>query len=175
MQRQHPLIREGLIAGALGAVSVALWFLLIDLVRGRIFFTPAALGSAFFHGAKGVDEVQVTAATVLGYTFIHIVVFMAIGFLAARLMTSADEEPRVLLGAGVAFMVTEVAAIGLLTLLATWLLDALSLWTVLIANLIAAAVIGVYLYRAHPQARRDLQTNLEERDLHAPRASAPRR
>ncbi len=165
MLDKHPLIREGLIAGALGAISVALWFLLLDLMHGRIFFTPAALGSAFFYQAKGLDQVRITPATVLGYSVIHIAVFMIVGFIAARLMTSADKEPRILLGAGVVFMVMEVAALCLLALLAGWLLDALSMWTVLIANVIAAAVIGFYLYRAHPQARRDLQTNLEERDL----------
>ncbi len=165
MLRQHPLIREGLIAGALGAGAVALWFLILDLTHGRLFFTPAALGSALFNGASGVSEVQINATTVVGYTFLHIVGFMAVGFLAARLMMSADKEPRVLLGAGIVFMMLEVAVLCALAFAASWLLDALSMWTVLIANFIAAAVMGVYLYRAHPQARRDLRTNLEERDL----------
>jgi hypothetical protein len=112
-----------------------------------------------------VDQVQQTAGTIIGYSLLHVVAFMAVGLLAALLMTSADREPRLLLGVGVAFMVLEAASLGILTLAATWLLDALSMWTVVIANAIAALVMGFYLYRAHPQARANLRTNLEERDL----------
>jgi hypothetical protein len=165
MPREHSLVREGLIAGALGAASVAVWFLILDVMHGRVFFTPAALGSMVFFGASGVEEVRNTPAVLLGYTLLHVVAFMAIGFLAARLMTSADEEPRVLLGAGVALVTLEVFVLCGLAFFASWLLEALSMWTVLVANLIAAVVMGVYLSRAHPQARRDLRTNLEERDL----------
>lgn len=165
MLKQHPIIREGLIAGALGASAVAVWFLLVDFAHGRPLFTPAALGSLMFYGAGGVDQVQRTAPVILGYTFVHIVAFMIIGFIAARLMTSADDEPRILLGAGIVFVTLEVAVLCALAFAAGWLLDALSLWTVLIANAIAATVIGFYLNNAHPQARADIRTNLEERDL----------
>ena len=171
MPRQSSLVRESIIAGALGAVAVAVWFLILDVINGRIFFTPAALGSAFFYQATGVDQVRINATTVIGYSVIHIVAFMIVGFLAARLMMGADREPRVLLGAGVAFMVMEIATLSFLMLLATWLLDALSIWTVLVANVLAAGVMGYYLYRQHPQVRQHLRTNLEERDLETTSAS----
>ena len=165
MLKEHPLAREAVVAGLLGAAAVAIWFLILDMMHGRLLFTPAALGSAIFTGASGVEEVQRTAPMVLGYTLLHVVGFLLVGFIAARLMFGADREPRVLLGAGVAFMVMEVATLCFLALAASWLLDALSFWTVLVANVIAAAVMGWYLYRQHPQVRRHLNTNLEERDL----------
>jgi hypothetical protein len=165
MAKQHPLIREAVTAGLLGAAAVAIWFLILDGINGRLLFTPAALGSAIFQGASGVGEVQRTAGMVLGYTLIHIVAFLIVGLIAARLMFGADNEPRVLLGAGVAFVTMEVGVLCVLALVASWLLDALSFWTVLVANVIAAAVMGWYLYRQHPQVRRHMQTNLEERDV----------
>jgi O-antigen/teichoic acid export membrane protein len=146
---------------------VAIWFLLLDMIHGRLFFTPAALGSAIFRGASGVDEVQRTAGMVLGYTLVHVVAFLIVGLIAARLMFSADAEPRVLLGAGVAFVTMEVGTLCVLALVANWLLDALSFWTVLVANIVAAVVIGYYLYQQHPHIRRHLQENLEERDVEA--------
>src|SRR3954468_3945895 len=136
MLKQHPLVRESLIAGLLGAAAVAVWFLILDLAHGRIFFTPAALGSAIFYGASGVDQVQRTAPVILGYTVLHIAAFLIVGFVAARLMFGADTDPRILLGAGVAFMAMEVGALCVLSLAATWLLDALSFWTVFVANII---------------------------------------
>ena len=32
----HSIIREGLIAGFLGATAVAVWFFIVDLIGGRI-------------------------------------------------------------------------------------------------------------------------------------------
>src|SRR5205823_1851736 len=40
------ILREGFIAGLIGAGAVALWFLIVDIIAGRPFFTPAMLGSA---------------------------------------------------------------------------------------------------------------------------------
>ena len=45
------VLREGFWAGCIGAAAVAVWFLIVDTVNGRPFFTPAMLGSAVFWGA----------------------------------------------------------------------------------------------------------------------------
>ena len=45
-------LSEGFIAGVIGAGGVALWFLIIDTVSGRPFYTPALLGSALFLGLR---------------------------------------------------------------------------------------------------------------------------
>ncbi|MBI4546044.1 MAG: hypothetical protein HY703_12660, partial [Gemmatimonadetes bacterium] len=94
--RQHRIIREGLIAGALGAGAVALWFLVLDVILGRIFFTPAALGSALFFGARRAADIQITGATVLGYTVVHVAAFLLTGFVAAALATEAERDPPLL-------------------------------------------------------------------------------
>jgi hypothetical protein len=65
----------------------------------------------------------------------------------------------------VAFVTAEVAMLCILQFAASWLLEALPLWTVLVANVIAAVVMGMYLSHVHPRAARNFRTNLEERDL----------
>lgn len=167
--QQHPLRHEAMVAGALGAASVALWYLILDVAQGRLFFTPAALGSAFFQQARGVDQVQITAPIVLAYSLVHIALFLVVGFIAARLIFSADEEPRVWLGIGVALVTMEVFTILLLALTASWLLDALHLWTVLVANVIGAGVMGAYLWQRHPAARANLRADIEEIDVRGSR------
>src|SRR5690606_30144172 len=127
---EHQTIREGLIAGLIGALAVAAWFLVIDVVRGQLLFTPAALGSALFTGARGVNEVEITAATVIGYTILHFTAFIAAGCLASALATAAEREPPVLLGAVLLFFVLETLFLGLLAIMASWLLDALNWWSV---------------------------------------------
>ena len=42
--QEHSIVREGLIAGFLGATAVAVWFFVVDLIGGRPLFTPNALG-----------------------------------------------------------------------------------------------------------------------------------
>lgn len=160
--REHQTLREGLVGGLLGAIVVMVWFLLMDIGRGQLFFTPAALGSALFHGARGVTEVQVAGATVIGYTFIHIAAFLGVGFLAAALAIAAERNPPLLLLLGLLFVTFEVFFIGLLAIIATWLLDALNWWAILAANLLAAIAVGAYLWHKHPKLREELDHNVEE-------------
>jgi hypothetical protein len=159
---EHQTVKEGLYAGFLGAVSVALWFLLIDAVRGQLLFTPAALGSAIYLGARGVAEVQMTVGTVLGYTALHVAAFVAAGFLASALASAAEREPPVLLGAAMLFVTLEALFLGLLAIMAGWLLDALNWWSVVAANVIAAASMGAYLWHEHPKLREELDHDIEE-------------
>jgi hypothetical protein len=159
---EHRIIKEGLYAGAIGAISVALWFLTVDASRGQVLFTPAALGSAILMGARGVAEVHITAATVLSYTLIHVAAFLLVGFLASALAVAAEKEPPVILGFVLLFAVFEVTFIGLLAIMANWLLGALAWWTIAVANLVAAAAMGAYLWHEHPLLQEELSHNVEE-------------
>lgn len=158
----HRTVREGLIAGLLGAAAVALWFLVVDMIVRDPFFTPAALGSALLDGARGIGEVDISLANVLGYSALHLAAFVLVGILAAALAAEAERHGIVLLGAVLLFVTFETLFLGLAAIAATWLLDALTWWNILLANLIAAAAMGWYLWRAHPRLRDRLREDLEE-------------
>lgn len=160
--RDHRTTREGLVAGLAGAAAVMLWFLVLDFVRGQPLFTPSALGSALFYGARGVAEVQITAATVIGYTLIHVGAFMTAGLLMSAFTEAARRNPPLLLGLVLFFVTFEVLFIGLIAIMATWLLDAMDWWTIVIGNLIAAGVMGGYLLHEHPELAENLSHDLEE-------------
>jgi len=162
--RHHPIVREGLISGLIGAASVALWFFIIDVLQDRPFFTPAALGSALFLGARGAEEVEVTGAIVTGYTILHVTAFLFVGIVAAALLRAADRHPPVLLGIVLLFVTFEVFFFGLIVIVASWLLDALAEWTILVANVVAAAAMGAYLIRQHPTLRHEFKRPLEDED-----------
>jgi len=159
---EHRTIREGLIAGMLGAVAVMAWFLALDLVERHLFFTPGALGSAIFFGARGMDEVRMSVETILGYTGLHIAAFMLVGLIASILVEGARREPPLLLGVVLFFVTLEVLFIGLLAIVAAWLLDAIHWWTIVAGNLIAALVMGGFLLYEHPELRENLTHDLEE-------------
>lgn len=163
---EHTTLREGLITGLIGAGLVALWFMAIDLIAGRTFFTPAALGSAVLFGARDVASVQVTPLTVLGYTGIHIAGFLITGLVAAAFFAAAEEASEALLLAGVLlFFVFEVFSIGLLAIVSQWLIEALSWWSIGVANLIAAVGMGVYLASRHPKLMYNLSHHELEEEL----------
>ncbi|HEX6590092.1 MAG TPA: hypothetical protein VF039_13890 [Longimicrobiales bacterium] len=163
--RGHRVVREGIIAGLIGAVVVALWFLIVDVTSREFFFTPAALGSAVFHGARGVGEVEITPFTVAGYTLLHIGAFLLVGLLAAALATHAERHGVLLLAGVLLFVTFETLFLGLTAIAASWLLAALNGWTILGANLIAAVAMGWYLWRAHPGLRTQIGRDVEESEF----------
>lgn len=148
--RQHEVVREGLVGGLLAAGAVALWFLVFDLLFRRAFFTPAALGSALFYGATSTAQVEISVGTVLGYTVVHVIVFVAIALVASAFANGAERQPALLLVFIMFFAAFEAMFIGLLALFAAWILDTLGWWNVALGNLIAAAVLVIYLWREHP-------------------------
>lgn len=160
--RAHRVVREGIVSGLIGALVVAAWFLLIDTIVRQPLFTPAALGSAVLDGARGAQQVQMSLATILGYTALHFAAFFAVGLVAAAVAAEAERHSVVLLGAVLLFVTLETLFLGLAAIAASWLLDALAWWNILIANLIAAFSMAWYLWRAHPRLHDRLFSDLEE-------------
>lgn len=174
---EHTTIREGLVVGLIGAVAVAVWFLVMDAVAGRLLFTPAALGSVIFHGATGVADVRLDAITVLAYTSFHLAAFLVTGLLAAAIVAFAeDRHAYVLLGAALLFVTFETFFIGLITIVAQWLLDVIPWWSIAVANLVAAGGMGYYLWRRHPKLVAALsEPELERRVEASERDESPAR
>lgn len=147
----HP-VRDGVVAGLLGAISVAAWFFLLDVIAGRPFFTPAVLGSAVLQivgvgfGGRGL------VMHVLIYTVLHVAAFIALGIIAA-LATNAMElerRPRGIVGFLALFAVLEAAyLVGVGVAAASELFGVYAWWQFGIANLIAALLMGRYIWRSH--------------------------
>jgi len=47
------LYQEGIVAGLIGAATVAIWFFIADAINGRPLYTPTVLGTALFRGGGG--------------------------------------------------------------------------------------------------------------------------
>ena len=46
---------EGIVAGLIGAATVAVWFFILDAIQGRPLYTPTVLGTALFGDASALD------------------------------------------------------------------------------------------------------------------------
>jgi len=144
------MLREGVISGLLGAAAVAVWFFVIDIVSGRPFGTPLMLGrsvASLFGGGEGGS----TATYVLGYTVVHVLVFVLVGLVVAAIFNNAESEPSLLIGFLILFVAFEVGWYGWTALLAgSENFGQLAWYQVLLGNLVATAVMGAYMWRAHP-------------------------
>jgi hypothetical protein len=158
------IVREGFVAGLIGAVAVAVWFLIVDTINGRPFFTPAMLGSAAFWGVLdpglastlfSTDPERVFAA-VVGYTMLHVVGFIIVGMIAAALAYEVELFPSTFFVVVVFFAIFEFGFYILVAVLAQPLLGALAWWNVAIGNAIAALGMGYYLWAKHPKLREQL-------------------
>ncbi|MEX0912023.1 MAG: hypothetical protein WD737_12925 [Gemmatimonadota bacterium] len=159
------IVREGLIAGFIGATSVALWFFVIDLIALYPFATPDTLGRALFgllgQPAAGVANLLV----VLGYTAFHYLAFALVGIAVAALVRRAEAEPTLLAGAFILFIVFEVAFHALLSMFGSIaVFGAMTWYNVAIGNLVAAATMGTYVWRAHPELKAELNFALSGRE-----------
>lgn len=150
----RPLVREGAIAGIIGAVVIAVWFFFVDLIAGQLLFTPTTLGRGMLSILGPVPAGQSVALLVMLYSVFHVAAFIVLGLVAAMIVNVANREPSVLLGFVVLFAAIEVgfyAFVGLLQQATP--LGSLAWYNVMIGNLLAAAAMGTYLLRAHPLLR----------------------
>ena len=153
---QNRVFKEGLVAGLVGAWTIALWFFMVDMGRGQPFFTPGALGSALFLGSTDPASVSISVATVAGYSIFHIGTFFVLGFVAAAIAGYAEDTPPLILAAVMLFLAFEAFFMGLMALSAEFLLSALAWWAIVVGNVLATLAMGSYLWIKHPKLREAL-------------------
>lgn len=161
MPMRHSVLREGFIAGFIGATAVAIWFLVVDMIAGRPFATPAFLGRALTSVLGPIPEGEGPVLHIVLYTLFHYAAFTAVGIVAVIAVHWAETEPTVLAGFLILFVAMELAFYGLVALLSDpQVYGALAWYQVGAANLISAFLMGVYLWRTHPALRKELELAL---------------
>lgn len=143
----HGLLREGMVTGLLGAAAVALWFLVVDVIQGRPFHTPALLGALVSGGSEPARADYVSLAAL--YTVVHVAAFALVGTLAVFLIHRAQRTPALLGLLLMLFAATEVGIVALVAALDVRALGSLAWYQVAIGNLLAAVTMGTYLVRRH--------------------------
>ena len=97
---------------------------------------------------KGVG--RWTAEMVLMFTWVHLLVFVGLGGIVARLVDHAERHPNVGFGVLLLFVVFQFGFIAAATIFAAPVLRVLSSWSILVANLLAAAAMTGYFRWRHP-------------------------
>lgn len=151
--------REGIIAGLLGAGAVALWFLILDILKGKPLITPSILGEVILLRNANPSLDVVSTRAVIGYTALHLAVFMILGIIVAKLVDLSERYGVWRFALLMLFVVFEVYFYWMVQLGFTATSGLFPLWTVLVANTLAAAVMGWWLYRRHPALKAAFQSS----------------
>ena len=155
-------IEDGVLAGVLGAGVVAVFFLLLDFLRGHPFYTPTLLGSALFLG-KSVESVAAANATmVFAYTGIHVLLFMVAGVALSWMVSQFVRNPQFGLVLLLVFLLFESVLFGFEVTVVPVLVGALGAWAVGVANIVSAVVMLWFLLRRHPEAMARLREGWRE-------------
>ena len=151
--------REGMSAGLLGAGVVAVWFLILDLLKGRPLITPSVLGEVILLRNATPSLSVVNPRAVLGYTALHLAAFIVLGLIVDRLVILSERHGIWRFALLMLFVVFEVFFYWLVQLGFTATSGLFPLWTVLIANSLAAVAMGWWLYRRHPALKAAFQSS----------------
>lgn len=153
-RHHHSSPREGVIAGILGALTVAGLFLVRDLLLGVPLLTPSVLGQVVLQGATVPVTDRALGGAVAAYTGLHFVVFIVFGLVLAGAARVATTQPAARFALTMLFVFFEFffSGVAYMYFQATQALFPLGL--VLLANLVAAGVMAFYLWRHHPALRR---------------------
>ena len=165
-ERSHSIGTEGLDVGIIGGLAVAIWFLILDTIRGHPLQTPSLLGQVVLWGDSTPETGFVFGAFLL-YTAFHFLVFALLGMGLVALVNWSETNPVVRYALLSVFLAFEVIFYGLLEMLSERTNELFPFWAVLGANTLAAVCMAIYLWRRHPAFRRSIQeTPLGAAPLH---------
>ena len=153
---RRSVLREGIVAGLIGAAVVAAWFFAYDIARGEPFATPGLLGAFVFYGVKTPVGVAPALGPILGYTVLHGLAFIAFGVIAASLMAMSEREPELFIGFIILFACFEAFFFAMVQVFGLSKTGELTWWSVLVGNLLASVAMLWYFFRAHRALPRSL-------------------
>src|SRR5437899_472739 len=143
------IVRNAVVAGLLGAATVALWFFAFDIARRRPFETPALLAAVLLHGASGAELPRITWSLVVQYSVLHVAAFVLFAFVASALIVAAEREAGLVIALIIFFAGFEVFFIAVVMFHGPALLAAVSWWSILAGNLLATGVMLTYFFFRH--------------------------
>ena len=154
--QEHSTVREGLLAGLLGAALVATWYFVFDTAAGRPFHTPNVLGKVFFRGDLDPGIRQIVPGVVAGYTLLHLLIFAVVGTVLTLLVHMASRNLSLRMGLWMGLVVVFCFLTGVTYLLTTATGERVPLWSVVGGSLVGVAGMGWFLLSRHPRLRSEV-------------------
>lgn len=152
IDRPATIAADGIVAGLVGASTVAVWFLVLDSLAGRPFFTPTVLGTALFRRGAGLDApaaLPVSPEMVGMFTWVHALAFVALGGAASYLLAGVERRPNLGFGLLLLFVVFQAGFTVAAAVLAPNVIAIVGWVPIMTANMLAAGAMAGYLGWRH--------------------------
>ena len=147
MGKDRSWIPEGLAAGFIGYVTVAVFFGLLNLADGASAFqTAEELGRALFYGG---DPASAGAGPIISYNGIHLIVSLCIGLGAAWLVFQTEKNRPLWFLVFFIFLSGFIYSVAMMGVVASEMAAILSWPVIVLANLAAGATAGGFLWWRH--------------------------
>lgn len=151
MKPMRAILQQGFIAGVLGYITVALSSAAMNLLSGHSpFYTVEALARGVFGTGAGPSVPATSIGPVIAYNGLHLLVFLVLGWVAAALISEVELHPRIWYMAFFIFLAGFLFTYASMLVLTVELTRTFPALQIVVANLLAAGVMGVYLARLHP-------------------------
>lgn len=152
--RPITVLRDGLLAGALGAVVVAIAHGVADLAAGDPLHTPSVLGVLVSEGVEAARSAGSDIETAIRFTGLHLTLWALLGIVGSLLISIVDSRPKLasLVFSGFAFVF--ISASYLVGAFSIPGLAPLHLW---VGTLLGSASAAGYLGWRHPHLAGHIQ------------------
>ena len=148
------VLREGFVAGLIGAAIVAAFFGVVNVFGGHSpFYTVDRLGRALV-GTAPAGGPGSAAGPALAYNGLHLLVFLLIGFALAWLTAKTEQHPAFWYLAFFGLVAAFIYDFFFVMMLAGRATGELPWAQVAVGSLLAAVGMVGYLLRMHPDLRR---------------------
>ena len=167
MLNRTPL-RDGIIAGALGATAIAGWTIAVDAFTDRMGVTGALIGAWIYEALGAGFRGRGFGAHIATWLVALYIGVIAIGLAASWLYNALDQKPSLAFGLVLLVIVLELILLSLTGLASqNPIFGGIAWFYGLIGNIIGAAVMGRYLWRTrHPEQNWDWH-DANDRHFHA--------
>ena len=144
------ILHDAFGAGSIGGSIVALFFLAMDTIQGRPFYTPSLMGTVLFTSSSAQAVTDVRMDMVAYYTLVHFAVFGILGGAVAVLLRQVElhaKHPAVMLVT--IFLLAEVLFMVAAAVMMPGVVATVGAPRIVGANLLGAGGMASFLLSTH--------------------------
>lgn len=153
---------SSLMSGAYGSSAIALFFLIVDALRGDVLFTPSFMGQVVLFGMAPADVTSIRLDAMALYSLVHLAAFIGIGTIVSVAYARFSLIPRNAVAVAVALLaLLTIGTMGVDRLLFPGIIDGIGRLPLALGNGFTSITMAVLVYQTF------------EGPIWTPRANAP--
>ena len=151
------MIVDGAVAGIVGALVIAIWYLIFDAARGRPLGSLDALAATLFQDFGQGAPQSAFGMMLLGHLVFFLCIFALIGIVAAVILEIAEENAALFPTMLVFVCAFEIFSVMIMMLLGPSGAVSLPWWKFIIGDLMATSAMLAFFLERHPTLARMLE------------------